>query len=366
MNKELLLQMIKKNPHGVSAGDLEKAIGVSRATVNRLLKDVIQENKVKSEGNGPSRIYKELDPFDSVFRYFEAPFSERKLARFEESRLDTVPAISSSIIEGISQFKPLTRRDLVNFLVDFSCGSSILEGGSYSLLDTKALIEYGEKHPDKPKSDQALVLNHKEAFETLFEHPSFESLTDIHKRLVNAHEIPELLDSPHFLPAEQCGLVREYEEINIGQSAYAPPFYPGTGKIKIWLNQILSKAESMADPITAAVYLLSRLPYLQPFIDGNKRTSRVICNVPLLKAGLPPISFMDFNKKEYLTSMLAFYELGDTQLLEKCFAEAYLKSCQRLGLDRKLSGRTLVELKDARAHRALEQGQARPASEFKF
>jgi hypothetical protein len=55
-----------------------------------------------------------------------------------------------------------------------------------------------------------------------------------------------------------------------------------------------------------------------------------MCNVPLVRAKLPPLSFVDFRKQDYLMSMLAFYELGDVRLLERCFAEAYAKSVARL------------------------------------
>ena len=83
-------------------------------------------------------------------------------------------------------------------------------------------------------------------------------------------------------------------------------------------------------PVQAAFYLLTRIPYLQPFQDGNKRTSRAMCNVPLLQAGLPPISFVDFAKQDYIISMLAFYELGEVRLAERCFVAAYKKSIARL------------------------------------
>jgi Fic family protein len=83
-------------------------------------------------------------------------------------------------------------------------------------------------------------------------------------------------------------------------------------------------------PVQAAFYLLTRIPYLQPFQDGNKRTSRALCNVPLLQAGLPPISFVDFAKQDYIVSLLAFYELGDVRLAERCFVAAYKKSAARL------------------------------------
>ncbi len=96
------------------------------------------------------------------------------------------------------------------------------------------------------------------------------------------------------------------------------------------LQHILKTSEETTNPISSAFYLLTRIAYLQPFQDGNKRTSRAMCNVPLIKANLPPISFVDFAKQEYIISMLAFYELGDIQLAESCFVEAYQKSIERL------------------------------------
>lgn len=113
-------------------------------------------------------------------------------------------------------------------------------------------------------------------------------------------------------------------------AAAIPPLRPGTGYIKDMLDKILETSSNIKEPLESALYLLTRLPYLQPFADGNKRTSRAMCNVPLLKAGMPPISFMDFGKKDYILSMLAFYELGDTKMGAQTFFKAYEKSCKRL------------------------------------
>lgn len=97
-------------------------------------------------------------------------------------------------------------------------------------------------------------------------------------------------------------------------------------------EKILATADAIENPMQAAFYMLTQIPYLQPFRDGNKRTSRAMCNVPLIRAKRPPISFVDFGKQDYIVSMLAFYELGDTKLAERCFLDAYGKSIARLGI----------------------------------
>lgn len=192
------------------------------------------------------------------------------------------------------------------------------------------LIEYGEKAEGKPISDAFLVLNHKNAFEYLYDHLSLGSILEVHKRLTDDHGLPELQSSPHFLGNEQQGVPREYDEVRINTTSYSPPFHPSTGYIKKVLDFILETSESIKNPIESAFYLFTRLPYLQPFADGNKRTSRAMCNVPLMRAGLPPISFMDFSKRDYIVSMLSFYELGDTKFAATTFSSAYQKSCKRL------------------------------------
>lgn len=328
-----LIRLVSDNPKGVSAGEIEHQLKLSRTTLNRRLKDALRAGTIAVSGKGPSTRYHSADPLSALRAYFRKPHTERKLAPYQEARLDPMPALSAETEQKFARLPghQLDKRELGKFLIDFSCASSALEGGTYSLLDTQALIEYGEKSAGKPIEDAFLVLNHKEAFEYLHDHMELSSIYKVHDLLTSDHEISALEDTPHFLSKVHRGVVREYGDIDIRLSTYLPPFRPGTGYLKRMLEKILETAESIANPIQAAFYLLSRLAYLQPFKDGNKRTSRAMCNVPLVKSKLPPISFVDFGKQDYLVSMLAFYELGDIRLLERCFVEAYAKSITRLG-----------------------------------
>lgn len=328
-----LLKFISDSPKGASASDIERQLQLSRSTLNRRLKDELLAGNIVISGKGPATRYHSADPLSALRAYFSKPHTERELAPYREIRLDPTPALSPATEQKFSQLPEyrLDKRELGKFLIDFSCASSALEGGTYSLLDTQALLEYGEKSTDKPLEDAFLVLNHKEAFEYLHGEMALSSIYKVHELLTNDHEIPALADTPHFLPQAYRGTVREYSEVDIRLSTYLPPFRPGTGYLKLMLEKILTTARNITHPIQAAFYLLSRIAYLQPFQDGNKRTARAICNVPLINAKLPPISFVDFGKRDYLVSMLAFYELGDIRLLERCFVEAYAKSIARLG-----------------------------------
>jgi len=85
----------------------------------------------------------------------------------------------------------------------------------------------------------------------------------------------------------------------------------------------------MPDAINASFFLMTRLPYLKPFYDVNKRTSRIACNIPLIESRLSPMSFVDFDKKEYLEGLISFYELGDERLVKHAYLKAYIASAFR-------------------------------------
>jgi hypothetical protein len=77
------------------------------------------------------------------------------------------------------------------------------------------------------------------------------------------------------------------------------------------------------------MYLMTRIPYLQAFANGNKRTARLLANAPLLQAGIMPLSFADMDKADYIRAMSAFYELGDVTLIEQVFLRGYVKAIIR-------------------------------------
>src|SRR5690606_15296322 len=61
-------------------------------------------------------------------------------------------------------------RDIFNrLLIDLSWNSSRLEGNTYSLLETKRLIELGEVAEGKGATEAQMILNHKAAIEFLID-----------------------------------------------------------------------------------------------------------------------------------------------------------------------------------------------------
>lgn len=309
---------------------------ISRSTLNRQLAALAASGAVKTTGKGRNTRYVSSTPFNraDVDAYFNIPWQQRPSAPFNETLLASTPHLDAdrahrcTLIQAIAQ--PMDKRFLASFLIDWSWGSSVLEGGSYSALDTEALVQYGQRNASKPTADAVLVLNHKRAAEYLWTHRelNMQNVCAMHALLTDDHKLEEVLESDHFLPAHQRGKPREFEDVNLGASAYLPPFRPGTQYITQAFSQIIATANSL-QPMQAALYLMTRIPYLQAFANGNKRTSRLAANAPLLTAGLLPLSFADVDKLDYIRGMAAFYELGSLYVMEQTFIDAYVKSVVR-------------------------------------
>lgn len=335
--EELVRAIVAEGPYGTPPDALGARFGgISRSTLNRRLRVLVTEGRVKAVGKGPGIRYVSAAPFpeEDVRRYFEIDWQARPAVGFHEEQLLPEPGIAPEKAARLRKLnaisRPLDRKFLADFLIDFSWASSLLEGGTYSAIDTQALIEYGQRNPEKPVEDALLILNHKNAIEYLWTHRELSpaTLCKLQSLLTDRHGVAEAADSEHFLPDGQRGVPREYEEVRLGRSAYGPPFRPGTGYIGRALVQIVDTAAKL-EPVAAALYLMTRLPYLQAFANGNKRTSRLAANLPLLAAGMLPISFVDFTKADYVLGMSAFYELGDIQIIERAFIQGYVRSIVR-------------------------------------
>ena len=70
-----------------------------------------------------------------------------------------------------------------------------------------------------------------------------------------------------------------------------------------------------------ALTFLAMIAYLQPFTDGNKRTSRMISNAILLANGYFPLSYRSVDEVEYKKALILFYEQNNMFHLKRIFLE---------------------------------------------
>ena len=109
---------------------------------------------------------------------------------------------------------------------------------------------------------------------------------------------------------------------------YTPP--QSEFEIEDKLNEIIDTQNDISNPLEKAIYLHCNLAKLQPFIDGNKRTARLVESVALMNEDIIPIfSTNNVDINNYRTGVLHFYETGDYAAYADYFLENKIKYLQR-------------------------------------
>jgi Fic family protein len=202
----------------------------------------------------------------------------------------------------------LTKRELERLIIEFSWKSSQIEGNTYSLLETEELIMNNIIDKSKHSSGETqMILNHKKALEFIYSEPNyFKNITT--KKIIELHAIlTEDMDiNPGF---RKSG-------VGITGSLFKPldNFYA----IQEMMDKTceLINRKSLFEKAFLASLLIS---YIQPFEDGNKRTSRILSNALLYAYNLPMLSFRSVKVEEYKTAILAFYEFNSIGLYKKIY-----------------------------------------------
>ena len=72
-----------------------------------------------------------------------------------------------------------------------------------------------------------------------------------------------------------------------------------------------------------ALVALLGISYIQPFEDGNKRTSRLMANALLMAHNMAPLSYRSVNEQEYRDAILVFYEVNSIIPFKRIFIDQY-------------------------------------------
>lgn len=205
-------------------------------------------------------------------------------------------------------------------LIDLAWNSSRLEGNTYSRHEAQKLLETGEAAQDKKFDETQMILNHKDAIDFLVE--QIDDINIDYRTIYNIHYLLSKL----LIHDKKCrGSLRKIP-VGIGESTYIPHANPHV--IEECFHLIIQKAAAICDPFEQSFFLMVHLPYLQPFVDVNKRTSRLAANIPFIKANRAPFVFIDVPEEDYIRGMLAIYELNRIELFRDLFVWSYERSAK--------------------------------------
>ena len=371
-----ILSIIAAHPDGISISGIAEELSedIPHRTLQRRLRQLVNEEQLQITGKGRGTKYrpvktdvpKEVDPkqqkeasnefivFSNEGRKVQGcvrqEVSVRRPVGYNRDFLDRYQPNTTFYLEEqerkhLKEIGELpaagdtyARHTLNRFLLDLAWNSSRLEGNTYSLIDTRKLIELGMKAAGQDHAETQMILNHKDAIEFLT--VNTDKIGFNRYFILNLHT---LLSNNLLKDRRASGRLRSIA-VQIGKSAFYPLDIPQL--IEECFAQILSKAARIEDAFEQALFVLVHIPYLQPFEDVNKRVSRLAANIPLVRNNLAPLSFMNVRRKTYVEALLGVYELNDVSLLRDVFLGAYTWSSEKyISLQQKLEKPEFFRLK---------------------
>jgi len=298
----------------------------SKITLIRDLNHLLKEKLISSVGKGRAIRYflPTINPLLSYFdieAYFEKNPEERsgkkdfekdifaKLGNlFTDEEEDRWKKASEEYKKRIKNLdKSIYKRELERFIVEFAWKSAQIEGNTYDLLETETLLTQNIEARGHSRDEAVMLINHKKAFDTIlvnkkgFLKLNFSDVTQLHGTLVE-----KLATSG----------VRN-QKVRITGTSYIPP--SNSADLENYLRKTIRLINNTDLPAQKAFIASFMIAYLQPFVDGNKRTARMLSNAILLAHDYLPLSYRNVDVNEYKKSVIAFYEQNNLYHLKQIF-----------------------------------------------
>ncbi len=304
---------------------------ISKVTINRDLKTLIELNYVSIQGRARATSYK-LSAYYSLIReinvekYFQLNTDERKVKeRFnftifpllhniltisEKTELQNLNQIFLKNLKTISAKRQ--KREFERLIIELSWKSSQIEGNTYSLLETEALINRKEQALGHDEEEAIMILNHKKTLDYINENKAQFIKISVAK-----------IEDIHYLLTKDLNITRNLRKVpvNITGTKYRP--LDNQQQIKEALEKacILVNEEKNIFSKTLLISLL--IAYIQPFEDGNKRTSRLVANAILMANKACPLSYRNVNEVNYKKAVILFYEINNLSYFKQLLIEQF-------------------------------------------
>jgi len=319
---EFLKQNDKKSSNEILNGINKKK---SIATIKRVLSKLIDEKLIISLGKGKATKY-QISPYYNLFddinieEYFQREIDERKIAdSFNLSLIsETLSVVNlftneeSLTLSTLQVSESEYKKELERLAIDLSWKSSQIEGNTYSLLETEQLLKEKETASGKTREEATMLLNHKDAIDFIIGEPDYLIPLSISK-----------IEDIHSLLTKDLEVSRNIRKHRVGISGtnYRP--LDNEYQIKDALSAMCELINNKDNIFEKALLTLMLISYIQPFVDGNKRTARIVSNAILMNYNYCPLSFRTVDSVDYKKAMLIFYEQNNITAFKKIFIEQF-------------------------------------------
>lgn len=328
-----IVHLIQENG-ALSASELYHLINLGESTVRKYLKELVEENKLQVKGAGRSTKYVISPSFEllasiNLDDYYQKEMDDRnakssydfdlvrdvlqKASLFTDEEQRKLNKIQDRYLKSIQSVeKGIYKKRLEVLAIDLIWKSSEIEGNTYSLLETEALIKQQELAKGKSKEDATMLLNHKKALDFITDDLDYlkpltvNKVIDIHTLLIGGLGVSNNIRK---------------RAVAITGTNYRPLSIET--QIREELGGVVKLVNSKENIFEKGLLLLCLLSYLQAFEDGNKRTARIMSNAVLMSYNYCPLSFRTVSAVEYKKAMLLFYEQNNISAMKEIFIQQY-------------------------------------------
>ncbi|WPD22147.1 MAG: Fic family protein [Candidatus Electrothrix scaldis] len=211
--------------------------------------------------------------------------------------------------------------------------STALEGNTLTLGDTSFVLKEGLTVAGKPLKDHQEVVGHARAIDLLHEYlqqgDTFgeTELFALHKAVQTeaVFDYYKPVGAWKNQPNSTAGTVDGKQVIfEYAAPAQIPALMENW--LALYRDQIRKTEAAPNNPditLIAYVQLHAAFVRIHPFADGNGRMARLVANLPVLRAGLPPIIIPREQRKEYIDALSAWhFAAGQIKAGEELVPEA--------------------------------------------
>ena len=224
-----------------------------------------------------------------------------------KNKLDAQRPLSPSIVKNLQE----------DLILRWTYHSNAIEGNTLTLLETKVVLE-GITVGGKALREHFEAINHRNAIyyvEDIIkkEEPFSEwQIRNIHQLILKN------------IDDENAGRYRQQNVLISGATNTPPDYTLLNDKMAQFIDWYNTEAD-LIHPIARAAKVHADFVGIHPFIDGNGRTSRLLMNLELMKAGYPPCVITVENRLAYYKALDQWMAFGKTEAFNQLVADAVLE-----------------------------------------
>ena len=196
----------------------------------------------------------------------------------------------------LDSFRPLNKLQLQKlkeeFLIEYVYNSTSIEGNTLTLNETKLVLKEGITIGGKSLREHLDLINQEESINWIEEF--IKKKKEIKEAdILILHRITLKGISDYW-----AGRYKTSQNRIVGSKLKTTPPYKVRSEMGN-LSYSINKNPKDYNPIELAAFAHHEIARIHPFVDGNGRVARLLCNLVLMSKGYPPITIRARDRKKY-------------------------------------------------------------------